>query len=205
MLKLKEIYQEVIECPEECCGIRKTKECPPRGFYFHDGVIAVFIVAQNPGKPRGEEKKRYPAVGIDVDWHNKLVRGLLVNMETEVHKKCMEYAFELFPNISDPLSMISFSNIVKCETDTHLPIETYSNCYHRFLKREVRAINPVVILALGSEVYRALKLLIPAKDVIRLPHPSARKKKSLRKRMKKMERDGLNRAKKILQKAGIAL
>lgn len=192
--KIIKFYSEVVNCKnskEMCPGIIKDvkKGCPPRGFYTQ-GIsrdIIIMVVAKNPGHVL--DKERFMYIGENAEGivrkqfdligsiFESTYKGASGDSRSLVFQKNLLRYLAYFLGIpkENVFKKCALTNLVKCSTigeQDKLSKKTISQCYQKYLIKEIDYLKPRVILALGREVEESLKRMGVDHQVIYIKHPS---------------------------------
>lgn len=192
--KMIKFYSEVVNCKnskEMCPGIIKDvkKGCPPRGFYTQGvpGDIAIMVVGKNPGhvldnersmyigeSSEGIVRKQFNLIGSIFESTYKGASG--DSRSLRFQKNLLRYlAYFLDIQKENVFKKCALTNLVKCSTvgeQDKLSRAAISQCYQKYLRKEIDYLKPRVILALGREVEQSLLKMGVDHPVIYIKHPS---------------------------------
>jgi DNA polymerase len=142
----------------------------PRSYFVHrdSDKVTVLIVSKNPGQ--------------SPPWEQQIYRGIPAEHRANAHLEMVEKLFtghaqassRYFANLLDWMAIVldvpaSFEQVfrhaamtalVKCQSagNAHVPLpgETLRTCANRHLFREIELLQPKMLIALSSEIYRYL-------------------------------------------------
>lgn len=192
--KMIDFYADVVRCSnstERCPGIIKDAQngCPPRGFYTqgNPGDISIMVVGKNPGHVLAKERSMYIGespegiVQKQFDFIGSIFESTYSGSSGDsrslrFQKNLLRYlAYFLDMSEKDVFKKCVLTNIVKCSTigeQDKLSSRTLSECFNKYLLKEIELFRPKVILALGREVETYLKTAGVELPVIYIKHPS---------------------------------
>lgn len=191
--RILKIYSQVTTCKDGCYGIRNEPNngVIGRSFYcpFETNNVSLLMVSKNPGIGHFKEKEMYAPLSGEqrVSSHGKYVksrfRGTNNLITSTYHQNILEWLSIILgvePTHDAVFRKSAMTAMVKCESladkTATMPSNTILNCTEKFLFKEIEAIKPKFLLALGREAFKFLTL----KNVIvrhglpigKLYHPS---------------------------------
>jgi DNA polymerase len=190
--ELLDLYGEVSSCRLACAGVSNDPDqgIIGRGYYCRTNPanVTLLLVSKNPATSRPDEERRYArcSEGERVAEHQRFTLDLFNGRErvgSRYHANILRWVATILgvrPTEEDVFSRTAMTALVKCHSlsdkTQSLPRQTSDCCFGRFLIREIEALRPAMLLALGKEPYdylvrhevRALHRL----PVAYLQHPS---------------------------------
>lgn len=170
---INELYAKIATCGNRCAGVENKPEVGiiGRSFYcpFDPSGISLLMVSKNPGISDPRENALYaPLDGLGrVAAHEEFVRARFLRTNTIITS---QYHANILAWVSVILGVEATHDavfakaaktaLVKCHSagnkTAQLPEITKDFCAGTFLCREIEAIQPKYLLALGGEAYAYL-------------------------------------------------
>ena len=157
-LKIAEIRCEMVRCQLHCKGIINNPRCLFLDPSDAESVDCV-IVGLNPGPIDSPEQE--PTDGTAC---------LNKHIKAPYYKNFRGFANKL------GFKSILWTELCKCQKDKdqrEIPIQTLRTCIHKYLEREIEAVEAdVPLIAAGDNAYRVLSYRYTYRSVIGVPHPT---------------------------------
>ena len=183
-MSITSVYSPVVICPLRCADVVRDVETNiPRGFFSlasPGAPLAVLAVALNPGQPSPLEGSLYAGKTPKLIIRAHLEHGrktFLGPAGTKFHSRLVAWLADALQTSPEQVFQVAaYTNLVKCTTvGNRLPgAQTRATCSETHLYSEIKSWRPKVIVALGSEVTKALGRMGIAHEY--LPHPSHRER-----------------------------
>lgn len=177
MGKIDSILENLNSCNDRCESIviDRAKGIIPRWIGGELENPDLMVIGLNPGKCDTTERFLYKEfLQNDTKLIIKFTNHCMCDPGSQKNNylnKLIDLLKEIFGN--DFIRKIYITNVVKCESEVNGVVvpETKKHCSEKFLKEEIEALKPKLILALGKEVYLSLRSS-GYENVIQCPHPS---------------------------------
>jgi len=168
--QILKIYSQVSTCADGCEGIRNEPKngVIGRSYYcpFEANGVSLLMVSKNPGIGHPKEKDMYAPLsgGQRVLSHEEFIKkrfkGSNELIGSKYHENIIDWVSIILgvePTHNAVFRKAAMTAMVKCESlsdkTAEMPSTTISKCTNKYLFKEITAINPKYLLALGGEAY----------------------------------------------------
>lgn len=174
---IAEIGRSLVRCNIHCRGIalNHSEGILPRCLILEtegraEGKGSV-IVGINPGRSKEHERESYRRNGQTYEQEIRYWRQYIARHP--YYRRLRSFADELAFN-----GPILWTELVKCENasaESGLPpLQTFRTCTETYLRKELEAVpDDWVLIAVGTESYKASAYMFASRVVIGVPHPTS--------------------------------